>query len=159
MEALIKQAKSRRANWMNLPKEPGIYVVFWTQADPPTFSDTSGQAKYAEAGSALTLQAKWEGITKEAATDILYFGRTGNSLKARIRQLVRFGIGKAENHKGGEWLWQVEKIGTANILVQGTPKSEVAAFENWLLDRFYKQHKNHPLANRDGPEGEERWSP
>jgi hypothetical protein len=77
----------------------------------------------------------------------------------RVRSLVRFGLGKTINHKGGEWLWQIEGYHNLRILISSCPPGKEAAYENGLLKKFYKEHDNYPLANREGGKGKEIWMP
>lgn len=56
-------------------------------------------------------------------------------------------------------MWQVTKIANSQLMMQTCPPGKQIAFENTLLERFYWEHKELPLANRKGPEGIDRWSP
>jgi hypothetical protein len=156
---LLKRAQSSaRANWSDLPNTTGIYVVFWTADEPPTFSELAGAVRFAKTTGADSLASKWRRICEAAPTDILYIGKAG-SLRRRVCTLVRFGVGKSEKHHGGEWIWQVRDIEAARIFIQTCPPRKEVAFESWLLERFRSEHGDLPLANRAGPQGLERWHP
>ncbi len=159
MSDLLRRAKNvERASWIDLPKGPGIYVVYWDLDKPPTFVASTGYAVCAVATNPEVLRHKWDRIQAYRATDIVYFGK-GDDLKERVKLLVRFGVGKANNHHGGEWMWQVQEIDSAKLLVQSCPLGKQIAFENWLLEQFRNIHGDWPLANRNGPKGEMRWKP
>jgi hypothetical protein len=125
---------------------------------PAVFQAKPGAAKYVTPEDPKRLQESWNCITQKLLTDIIYVGKA-DKIRNRVRKLVKFGAGKARNHKGGEWLWQISKIETANLLVQSCPPGKQIAFENWLLEQFCKEHGRLPIANRDGPEGADRWRP
>ncbi len=155
---LERASNAERSGWTDIPKCQGVYVVYWTLTKPPTFAGTSGMATYATPTLPAVLRAKWERIHTKSATNIIYIGKA-NSIRTRVRTLARFGVGKSDKHKGGEWMWQVSKITTARVVVQTCPYGRQVGFENWLLDEFRRQHGDWPLANREGPEGSDRWWP
>ncbi|MDX2472339.1 MAG: hypothetical protein QNL91_01395 [Candidatus Krumholzibacteria bacterium] len=125
---------------------------------PVEFTSSPGSAKFAKSEDLDVLHSKWNRIQRKATTDILYIGK-GDSIRSRVSQLARFGAGRAKNHAGGEWLWQVHNIGNAKVLMQSCPNGKQVGFENWLLEKFHREHGEYPLANRKGPDGDERWRP
>ncbi len=156
---LIERASSHsRSSWVDLPSDRGIYVVYWTSKVQPIFKRTTGKAKYAAAIDPVFLRRRWKSINQNLVTDIIYVGKA-NSVRRRVRVLARFGVGKSDQHKGGEWMWQLSTIAPAKLLVQTCPRGRQVPFENALLEKFYKQHGDLPIANRDGPEGPDRWWP
>lgn len=157
-ELLQRAGSSARAGWTDLPDNPGIYVVYWPSDEPLTFQGSAGLAISAQTANPLALQEKWKRISSHAPTDIIYIGK-GDNLRKRVRALARFGVGKAVNHHGGEWMWQVRGIENGRVLVQTCSAGKQVAFEGWLLERFAEQHREWPLANRKGPDGEQRWHP
>ena len=76
-----------------------------------------------------------------------------------MRLLALFGVGRRDNHHGGEWMWQILGIETAEISLATCPFGRQVGFENAFLERFEKAHGNFPLANRAGPKGHDRWWP
>jgi hypothetical protein len=121
------------ASWIDLPDSPGIYVVYWAQSLAPEFQVSAGKAISANCARPSYLEQKWQFTCQKAATDIIYIGK-GDNLRRRIRLLARFGVGKANNHAGGEWIWQIQEIETARLLVQTCPPGQQQGFENWLLE-------------------------
>ena len=159
MSDLLRRADGLgRARWTDLPDVPGIYVVYWTTDTSPEFMDDAGKAMFATPTNSPHLRMKWDKIQSAIPTDIIYFGKADN-IRRRVRLLIRFGVGKANNHQGGEWIWQIREIASAEVLVQSCPSGKQLAFENWLLYTFYADHNDYPLANRKGPEGSARWRP
>ena len=157
-DLLVRASGSKRATWTDLLKGPGIYVVVWASNNPIDFAANSGRAKHATSIDPAHLREKWEEICRCKSTDIIYIGK-GVNIKPRIRQLARFGVGRARNHRGGEWMWQVSGIASTSVFMYSCPIGKEIAFENWLLETFWDAHRSYPLANRNGPEGSERWHP
>lgn len=151
-------ASTSRASWADIPPAPGIYLVLWSLNEPPQFSKETRKATYTNPLDPKKLQEKWIRICAYSPTDIIYIGKA-DSLRRRVRALARFGIGRAKNHRGGEWIWQISRIITASVMVQSCPISKQNSFENSLLEKFYKEHHEFPIGNRKGPEGDDRWFP
>jgi hypothetical protein len=147
-----------RANWLGIPSGAGIYVVFLPPDVPFEVRQSIGKAIHASPAPVADLHEKWSRINSRTSTDILYIGK-GDNVQKRVRALARFGAGKARNHKGGEWMWQVTHIRSAKILIVACPHGKQVPFEKWLLDSFSDQHRDWPLANRKGGDGYETWSP
>jgi hypothetical protein len=132
--------------------------VYWPTLEKLAFQNHAGQAQHAATVDPKILQSKWNRICQQMSTDINYIGR-GDNLKKRIRYLIRFGIGVARNHHGGEWMWQISNIAASKLMIQTCPPGKQIAFENALLEKFYNVHGDFPLANRKGVEGVARWMP
>ena len=142
-----------RASWTDIPACPGIYCVYMPEDIVLSFSDCAGRAKYAVPTSANDLQTKQERILANGPTDILYIGKAGSmssNLRKRIGQLARFGVGHARNHRGGEYLWQINEIENVCVLTQCCPRGQPESFESRLLAKFRNVHEDWPLANRTG---------
>jgi hypothetical protein len=133
-------------------------VVCWSMSEPLLFLPHAGHARYAAIVPPQGLQAKWNRLCQRASTDIVYIG-SGNNLRARIRSLVRFGVGATANHQGGEWMWQMSNVAASELVIQSCPHGKQVAFENALLDRFVDAHGDLPLANWKRAQGAERWMP
>lgn len=158
-DLLGRAAASDRSSWRDLLDSPGIYVVQLKHDANLELLETCALAVHATACPPSELHKKNKRIQRAGSTDILYIGK-GNNIRDRVRQLARFGVGRARNHAGGEWLWQVTRIGEATVVMQSTPSGKQVPFEDWLLDKFHLSHGDYPLANRDGPrENVEQWHP
>jgi hypothetical protein len=156
---LLKRTRlGGRSPWLDIPAMPGIYIVYWRAVNAPEFSIGPGLAIHATPTSPAYLSRKWKACCARVPTDILYIGK-GTDLRRRVCNLIRFGVGKYARHHGGEWLWQIQKIESAGLLVQTCEAGKQIAFESWLLERFRIEHGDFPLANRKGPQGAERWHP
>ena len=141
----------RRATWRDLPASPGVYAVCLPGWEAHSFAADAGRAQYAEPASSSLLRDKQDRILAGGSTDILYIGKAGaktSNLRKRVRQLARFGLGRASNHKGGEWLWQLEGIDEAAVRMWCCPRGRPEPLERELLERFRADHGDWPLANR-----------
>lgn len=110
---LERAGRQGRTQWRDLLDSPGIYAVCLTGWRTCSFSSDAGMAKHANPASPKSLCDKRDRILTFGQTDILYIGKAGGktgSLRKRVSQLVRFGVGKAKNHRGGEWLWQLQEM-------------------------------------------------
>ncbi len=148
MRELLQHADSqRRANWTVLPDCPGVYAVCLSDWTTRSFTADTHLARYATPVDPCQLCDKRNRILAAGFTDILYIGKASN-LRKRIRQLARFGVGRDKNHKGGEWLWQLEGIEKAQLRMWCCPRGEPERIERKLLEQFKAVHGDWPLANR-----------
>ena len=150
-ELLARASSSRQATWLDLPASPGIYAVCLPGWEAYSFTLDPGQAKHAEPACPSVLHNKRDRILAAGPTDILYIGKAGakaGDLRKRVRLLARFGVGRADNHSGGEWLWQFEGIGKAQVRMWCCPRGRPEPLERELLVRFKDQHGDWPFANR-----------
>ncbi len=149
---LLARANSPgRASWQDLPQFPGIYAVCLRGWNTISFASDAGHARYAEPADPNLLCERRRRILAAGPTDILYIGKAGSrtsTLRKRVRQLARFGVGRAKNHAGGEWLWQVQGISDADLRMWCCPRSRSEPLKRDLLERFRNDHGDLPLANR-----------
>ncbi len=150
---LLARAKGPgRANWRDLPKSPGIYAVCLGGWNTISFASDAGQARHAKPADTKLLREMRRRILAAGPTDILYIGKAGGrngDLRQRVSQLARFGVGKADNHSGGEWLWQVQGIKDAELRMWSCPGNRPEPLKGELLERFRSDHGDLPLANRN----------
>ena len=151
---LLARAKGpERATWRDLPTCPGIYAVCMCGWNTRSFTADAGRARYAEPVDPDRLYDKRHGILTAGPTDILYIGKASgkaSTLRRRVSTLAGFGVGRKRNHKGGEWLWQVQGIGDAKLRMWCCPRGRPEPLEHELLAKFRKDHGDWPLANRKG---------
>ena len=150
-ELLGRASGPGRATWKDLPDCPGIYTVClpgWTTCP---FSADACMARHAEPADPCLLNDKRNRILAAGFADILYIGKAGaekSNLRTRVSQLIRFGVGLADNHSGGEWLWQLEGIHEAQLRMWCCPRGRSEQIERTLLEQFKADHGEWPLANR-----------
>ena len=137
-----------RATWQGLPDSPGVYAVCLQNWRACSFAADAGRAKHAKPADPDLLRDKRDRILAAGPTDILYIGKA-DRLHKRVRQLARFGMGRASNHRGGEWLWQLEGIDKACVRMWCYPSGGPKTLKRELLNRFKHDHGGLPLANRN----------
>ena len=148
-------------NYDIIPKESGIYLVECPENFKVVFCDyPTRKIKINEYYYASELTDKYNRtlnnkILNIAKADI----RTrGGALNKRIKELMRFGYGEADNHCGGKAIWQIQnneqllvcwetldKINKKRDKIFDTAKSA----ENALIKYFYNKYNEYPLANMD----------
>ena len=141
-----------RAKWQDLPASPGVYAVCLSGWEARSFAADAGGAQHAEPANPGRLRVKRDRIIAAGPTDILYIGKAGaktSNLRKRLRQLARFGVGRASNHRGGEWIWQLEGIDEAQLRMWCCPRGRPEPLEREMLTRFRADHGDWPLANRN----------
>ena len=150
-ELLARVTALGRTTWLDLPSSPGIYVVSSPVWEHRPLTAAAGRARHAIPVDPVVLSEKRNRILSGGPTDILYIGKAGgrsSDLRKRVRQFVRFGKGQARNHRGGEWLWQVEGVHNAELWMWTCPRGEPELLERRLLEAFSADHGELPLANR-----------
>lgn len=91
-----------------------------------------------------TLNMKYKNSDKT----VLHIGKASvekNKLKSRIRQLVRYGYGEIDNHRGGRAIWQIQN--NKDLLIGYFMCNEPDIKERELLQRYRKINGVLPLAN------------
>jgi hypothetical protein len=119
-----------------LPDGPGVYSVLRTVTGGPRFLDANPGGRF-----------KGRDPTVRDGTPILYFGKA-NSLRQRIRALVRFAGGDPVGHWGGRYLWQV--AGSSDFLIAWRESDAPRALEADLLADFTAHFGELPFANLIG---------
>jgi antitoxin component HigA of HigAB toxin-antitoxin module len=140
-----------RSRLLEIPAEPGVYVVVRSDRSAPVFRPKSEAGWFQGRDPSCpieVLQRKWV-----PGTDILYVGKAGptskRTLRKRISELVRFGSGEPVGHAGGRALWQLERIWDARIAwkaAAGDPRHA----ERALLTSFREESGKLPFANFRG---------
>jgi len=157
IQELLNRTDLIRAAWTDLIDSTGAYVVYVNAPDKISFASDSGAAIHATITPTALLETRWK-LCQRKGTDILYIGKA-QSIKKRIRQLIRFGAGLARNHVGGQSLWQVRPVKDLFIASFTCPSEREQGFENELLRRFHDDHGTYPVCNGIGPRGDGRWWP
>ena len=133
---------------MSNPKLPedekGVYVVLYTHDTRPDFMQvgTGGFFKDEDPNVSIEeLEANW--IDGE---QIIYIGKA-TSLRDRLSQYMKFGIGKKIGHKGGRYVWQIKD--SANLLVcWKRTDEEPRDVEKKMIAEVKLSHKGRrPFAN------------
>lgn len=133
---------------INVPNEKGIYVVLKPEEMilnllPTTTAITS----YNNRNLLYDLDALNKKYNNSDKT-LLYIGKAGgekNKLKSRIGQLVRYGYGEVDNHRGGRAIWQIQN--NKDLLIGYFLCNEPNSKEKELLEKYKDMYGVLPLAN------------
>lgn len=143
--AIIRELKN---NCSEITTGPGIYMVFRSNKEgrPEFLSKGSGGSHKGKDLNYFVeeLEAKW--IENE---NILYIGKTDDSLRSRIRTYMKFGTGKDVPHRGGRAIWQLLDSDDLIVAWKELPKTVSAReIEAKLIQEFKDAHNGkHPFAN------------
>lgn len=124
-------------------RKPGVYVVVRADDAPPRFlmRNPAGRPKGENPTVRIDrLQDKW---IPNAQT--LYIGSTKRALRDRIAELVRFSRGQNVGHRGGRYLWQVER--SCDFKVAWLEDENPREKERELLAEFKRCFGCLPFAN------------
>lgn len=125
-----------------VPYGPGVYVVLRETSGAPRFLSTNHGGRFKGRDPTVAVQmlrARWHD-----STPILYFGKA-DSLRSRIKLLVRFAAGQPVAHWGGRYLWQLAD--SSSFVVGWRENQEPRALEEDLLADFAAHFGALPFAN------------
>ena len=146
--------KNLKQSCDSIPKKPGVYVVLGSNTDMPEFlkKGVGPEHHYNKKKDKYTpmnyhvdkLKSKWVDDT-----NILYIGKTDDTLYTRISTYINFGMGKDVAHRGGRAIWQLPD--SDNLLI-GWKTIEAPAsalkIEKDMLKAFKIRHNDRlPFAN------------
>ena len=135
-----------------IPALPGVYVVLGNYSDIPEFLEKgTGPEFHVKSGVAQAMNYPVEELERKWVDDtwIVYIGKTDSSLRKRISDYIKFGVGMDVAHRGGRAIWQLpdsDKLIIGWKVIEGPGKAAQAEAE--LLNEFKKRHHNQlPFAN------------
>lgn len=143
-------AHLHRTGCLEVPVEPGVYVVVRESERPPEFLAQSAAGRFRGKDPTVTvdvLKEKWvEGA------QVLYIGGAPGPgvrslLQQRVKRHIRFGMGKAIAHAGGRFIWQLRDQMALKVAWLPAPGGDVAAEEANYLFFFSAYHGRLPFAN------------
>jgi hypothetical protein len=137
-----------RIGFKDIPYEKGLYIVRKPQNMKIEFSSSTTAISIYRGKNMLydidILTSKYRNTDQE----ILYLGKAGgqdNKLKQRIIQLVRYGYGLTDNHRGGRAIWQ---ISNNKLLLLSFATNEFPEIcERKLLKDYLDIYGDLPVAN------------
>lgn len=144
-EGFLKISDMIKDNCSMVPARPGIYIIFSSNRDKPTFCNSF------KAFSADPVPARDIGILEKnwiEDTGIIYIGKARN-LKNRLQAYMKWGQGKrgALGHKGGRDIWQLKNAGDMLVAWHVEESEAPEAVEKELLGAFKKEFQKYPFAN------------
>ena len=143
--------KLRKDRLCQVPEKVGVYLVLRTEAAPPVFLEVSPAGHFKgkdPTAPASMLCANWV-----AGTPVLYIGKAGGpknkaTLRSRLDQYIKFGVGQPVGHRGGKYIWQVEGSGSFVVCWKPTPNQVPREIERQLIAQFKAEYdERRPFAN------------
>jgi hypothetical protein len=146
-----------RRGCLEVPDEPGVYVVLARERAPHPFFTRSTAPVWRRRDPTVTiptLAARW----RQGATILYVAAALGPGVRSRLRQrikrMLRFGHGSVVAHWGGRLLWQLGEAGRLVIAWQACATGEDArAVATELLRNFEAHHGGPPFANEATEDG------
>jgi len=141
-------ADLRRDKLQHVPREPGVYLVVRAAAEPPEFlaRSSAGRRKGRDPSVAREcLESRWV-----AGVLVVYIGKAGSALgkatlRGRLGQYLRSGLGPSNNHWGGRLIWQLGGAEALLLCWKAVPSPR--ATEADLIQEFVAAHGKKPFAN------------
>ena len=125
-----------------LPDVGGVYFVL---NERPVVFLTTGSGGYFNGKnpnvSIEELSDNWVDKTK-----VVYIGKA-TSLKARLRQYIRFGQGKNIGHYGGRYIWQLKYSCDLVVCWKTVINEEPGVVESSFIKLFTSVYSKRPFAN------------
>jgi hypothetical protein len=133
-----------------ITKERGVYLFIRDTLKPPRFLATSTGGHFKGRNPAVdipTLQTNWVDGAK-----VVYIGKAGSltgraTLKSRLWQYMRFGMGYPVGHWGGRYIWHLADALSLIVCWKPTPHENPGDVESRLIQEFRVQYGKRPFAN------------
>jgi hypothetical protein len=142
----FRSIKDLTTNSTDISDESGVYLVLYLSGERPDFVPTGVGGFYKENDpnmSIAELESRWV-----EDTVVIYIGQTGNSLRRRITQYMRFGQGNSVGHYGGRYIWQIrgyQKLVLCWLACSG--EEDAKQMEGEVLREFKGIYGRLPFAN------------
>lgn len=128
-----------------VPQSPGVYAVAYDLGRPTIWPTASCGGWYKGKNPSVDsdrLDAEWVDDC-----EIVYIGKTDQTLRKRIKAFARYGQGMAVAHAGGRLIWQLPNVQNLLIGWQTLGPGEATAREADLFREFVASFGRLPFAN------------
>lgn len=134
------------------PTDPGIYVLLRESDSAPVFLDQSLATKRESfTVDVALLEREWVPGAQVVYIGKATAGRNHDGIHRRLKQYRRTGDGRADNHSGGVWIFQLADAMDLTVCWKAAPGADdgrIAELEHALLADFVHLYGRLPFANR-----------
>lgn len=137
----------------HVPFESGVYFVLVPDLFDVNFSNNTTAIREYMGRSLLYPAEELASRFQNSDKRIMYIGKASgerNRLRQRLRQLVRYGYGEVQNHRGGRALWQIDNA--HQLLIEYLPCEQATQAEADLLHEYVNRFNSLPIANWQLPQ-------
>ena len=128
-----------------VPGTPGVYAVTYELGRPAPWPASSCGGWYKGNDPSVPsdrLDSEWLNDC-----DIVYIGKTDQTLRKRIKAFARYGRGEAVAHQGGRLIWQLPNVENLLIGWQTLDVGQATTREADLFGEFVAKFGRLPFAN------------
>lgn len=133
-----------RASSGIIPQSAGIYVVLRVSDNKPQFLGIGTGGHFKGKDPNVSIAELENNIVNGSST--MYIGKA-TSLRKRLGQLLRFGVGANVGHWGGRYLWQLADADDLVIAWKETPMIDPRMVEASMLQGYVTHYGRLPFAN------------
>lgn len=134
------------------PKDPGIYVLLREVEAAPVFLERSLATKRESfTVDAPLLEREWVPDAQVVYIGMATAGDRQDGIHRRLKQYRRTGDGRAVNHGGGVWIFQLADAMDLKVCWKAAPDADngfIVELEHALLADFVHRYGRLPFANR-----------
>lgn len=149
-EGFISVDELMRTHCSSVPNAAGVYLIIYPSTALPTFLQESVGGHFKKKNPTVTeavLKSKWV-----PSTPVIYIGKAGGdnsiaTLRSRLNQYMRFGMGEPVGHWGGRYIWQLSNNRSLQVGWNSSNKLDAREFEKQLISMFIESYGKLPFAN------------
>lgn len=149
-EGFVRISTLQNTRCVEVPKEPGVYLVVRTDTAEPSFLEESIGGHFKGKNPTVPVSELHKKWVKGAM--VLYIGKAGptpdRTLRIRLDEYMCFGRGCPIGHSGGKRIWQLCESSGLLVCWKTTPPNVYPLDEeSILIHQFENEYDKIPFAN------------
>ncbi len=150
-EGFLSVGYLRETKLADVPTKRGVYLVLRDLKTPALFLDAGAAGHFKGRGDPNVSIPELESNWVDGAI-VVYIGKAGApdrkaTLRSRINQFLKFGIGKKYRHWGGRLTWQIDGTDDLVICWKQTLDTVPRDVKRLLISEFVQHYGQRPFAN------------